>query len=123
MSENIYKKLIVANGFVKGTIAGATVSVGVSEKLKVYIRVQAKTISSVYESIEKYQSEFSRETFEEIKKSKIGGGFGFFARLFGLIAGSEREYYNKLNKEDIQLEHDSQIASEAYDTASPSDVS
>ena len=81
-----YSKVTVNNGFVRGTQAGASVTIGASVKLTVRMQVQAKTVSDVYTQISKVKSKFSADTWEKIEQSHVGGGLSFFFGLFDLVA-------------------------------------
>ena len=87
-----YNKLTVNNGFVRGTEAGASVTIGAHVKLTVQMKVHAKTVSDVYNQLTKVKSSFSSETWEKIQQSHVGGGASFFFGIFDLMAGGSKDY-------------------------------
>ena len=117
-----YYKLRVDNGFVRGTNAGVSVTIGATANLKVSMKVHAKTVSDVYNQLETEKSQFSEQTWEKIQKLHVGGSISFFYGLFDLMAGANYDYSNKETNTNIKQSKESQLISQAFHDSDTSDV-
>ena len=118
-----YYKLRVNDGFVRGTEAGVSVTIGTTATLKASIKVHAKTISDVYNQLVTEKTQFSAETWDKIERYHVGGSVSFFYGLFDLMAGASYDYSDRETKTDIQQSKESQAIARAFHDSDTSDVS
>ena len=118
-----YYKLTVNDGFVRGTEAGVSVTIGATATLKASIKVHAKTISDVYNQLVIEKSQFSEETWDKIERYHVGGSVSFFYGLFDLMAGGSYDYSDRETKTDIQQSKESQTIAQSFHDSDTSDVS
>ena len=117
------KKFTVNDGFVRGTEAGVSVTIGAVAHIKVSIKVQAKTVSDVYSQLVKEKSQFSEKTWEEIQKAHAKGGVNFFFDLFDIFAGGSYDWSSKKTTKDIKTSKEAQAISKAFHDSDTSEVS
>ena len=118
-----YTKLTVNDGFVRRTEAGVSVTIRATVHMQVSLEVTAKTVSNVYNTLEKEKSQFSEETWEKIEKAHVGGGLNFFYGLFDLSVGGSYNYTNKKTSKDIQQSKEAQKIAQALHDTDTSQVS
>jgi hypothetical protein len=118
-----YTKQTITDGFMRGTEAGVTATMGAKVFLTVDVKIKAKTESNVYKELLKYKQDFHEDTWQKIEKAHASGKVSFFWELFGIAAGGSYDYYNKKTEQNIKNDIQSQKVAQALHDTDETEVS
>jgi hypothetical protein len=118
-----YKTLTVNDGFIRGPEAGVTIQgKGVSVEIDIEMSIEAKTVTTVMDELQKYKRDFSQKTWSKIEKGSVGGSSSFFYGLFSIGAGGSYSWENSETHTEVQENTESQRVMQAMSSADTAKV-